>query len=156
MKNFFFRILKWFKNLDICTKKSVPLSIYVMRYIYFSLLPMACILDWKHRQSQDIPGVYEAICIDELKRNFHAEYFICFLVVILFIGPKSDLCLVLSVSADESFSSLVETWLMWPWRVKMLSSYNLPLLPVWNCRICYMDLLQLLHVFLALCQTKPS
>ena len=88
MKNFFFRILKWFKNLDICTKKSVPLSIYVTRYIYFSLLSMACILDWKHRQSQDIPGVYEAICIDELKRNFHAEYFIGFLVVILFYRTK--------------------------------------------------------------------
>ena len=68
--------------------KSIPLSIYVTRYIYFFLLSMACILDWKHCQSQDRPGVYEAICIDELKRNFHAENFICFLVVILFHRTK--------------------------------------------------------------------
>ena len=114
------------------------------------------ILDWKQYQGQDRPGVYEAICIDELKGNFHSEYFICFLVVILFIGPKSDHCLILSVIADESFSSLVETWLMWPWRVKMLSSYTLPLHPFGICLICYMDLLKLLHVFLALCQTNQA
>ena len=114
------------------------------------------ILDWKQCQNQDKPGVYEAICIDKLKRNFHAEYFICFLVVILFIGTKADYWFVLSVTADESFSSQVETLLMWPWRLKMLSSYNLPLLPFWICLICYMDLLKLSHVFLTLCQTKPS
>ena len=71
-----------------------------------------------------------------------------FLLLYFFIGPKSDHCLVLSVTADDSFSSLVETLLMWPWRLKMLSSYNLPLLPFWICLICYMDLLKLSHVFL--------
>ena len=30
------------------------------------------------------------------------------------------------------------------------------LLATWICLCCYMDVTMLLHVFLALCQTKPS
>ena len=41
--------------------------------------------------------------------------------VLLFIGPKSDYCPALSArkSLTHSVSDVHETWLMWPWRVKM-------------------------------------
>ena len=39
----------------------------------------------------------------------------------IFIGPKSDHCLVLSLL--PSVSSVVETWLMWPWRVKIHATF---------------------------------
>ena len=76
-----------------------------------------------------------------------------------FIGPKLRSCVVVT----NWVNGLVETWLMWPWRVKMLSNLSLLMLnwivgfvkvETWICQDCYMDLLKLLHVFLALCETK--
>ena len=43
-----------------------------------------------------------------------------------FIGSKSDHCIALSVS--QSVALLRLDWLMWPWRMKIPSSQNFPLL----------------------------
>ena len=43
----------------------------------------------------------------------------------------SDPSLIIALSCHW-FTALVETWLMWPWHVKLLGSHNLPLL-MFNC-----------------------
>ena len=49
----------------------------------------------------------------------------------IFIGPKYDHCLVLSVtlSFTQSVTPIFETWLMWPWHLKMR---ELPLMTSWE------------------------
>ena len=54
------------------------------------------------------------------KCNFSCPSFL------IFIRPEADLCLPLSLT--YSLTNALETWLMWPWRVKMLAQNRLLML----------------------------
>ena len=92
-------------------------------------------------------GAHKVVMLLTLFTCFNClNYFYCF---------RSDHCPILSVS--KSVTALVETWLMWPWRVKITQ----PLIAL-LCRIlsnrtsCWRLVQLLLYVFLALYQTKLS